>query len=179
MTLEYSSAISQFASIGPVSLLMKHELTLGHAIRAAIEYRRLLNELLFLDVRENGSSAIVEWGLIPGLRSAQGINFSRPLPIASLWMARGMSGSRTAFISGMDRRNMSRHSVAYSAVPSSSTRRSIRICDFKSDCLALSNETADQELAAHARRLLYLMPGVRLEDTVSERVCSNHPATDR
>jgi len=163
-----------FASIGPVSLLMKHELTLGHAIRAAIEYRRLLNELLFLDVRENGSSAIVEWGLIPGLRSAQGINLLATIAYRVIVDGAGYEWQPDCihFRHGPPEyvatfRRVFRCPIEFDAA--------IDGISFQSDCLALSNETADQELAAHARRLLYLMPGVRLEDTVSERVAAIIP----
>src|SRR5689334_6582004 len=66
-------ACRTFASLGPVSLLLKHESTLREIIAAMIEYRRLLNELLHLSLRDDGRTAVLEWNLIPGLRSSQGV----------------------------------------------------------------------------------------------------------
>ncbi|HEU5482649.1 MAG TPA: AraC family transcriptional regulator ligand-binding domain-containing protein, partial [Sphingomicrobium sp.] len=63
-----------FASLGPVSLLLKHERTLRDIITAMIEYRGLLNELLHIGLRDDGRCAVFEWNLVPGLRSSQGMN---------------------------------------------------------------------------------------------------------
>lgn len=158
-----------FASIGPVSLLLKHELTLGHVIKAAIEYRRLLNELLFVNLRENGASALLEWGLIPGLRSAQGINLLATVAYRVLVDGAGCDWQPDCvhFRHGPPEylatfRRVFRCPVEFDAP--------IDGMSFQSDRLDLSNEYADPELAEHARRLLNLMPGVRLEDTIGERI---------
>jgi Arabinose-binding domain of AraC transcription regulator, N-term len=63
-----------FTSLGPVSLLLKHEPTVREIILAGVEYKYLLNDLLHINMREDADSAIVEWNLIPGLHSAQGVN---------------------------------------------------------------------------------------------------------
>jgi AraC-like DNA-binding protein len=46
---------------------------------------------------------------------------------------------------------------------------------FASDCLSRPNDFADPELAIHARRLLNLMPGIRGDDTTSQRVAAAIP----
>ena len=63
-----------FGSLGPVSLLLKHEATLRDIIQAVIEYRQLINELVHIRIKDDGHSAIIEWALVPGLRSTEAIN---------------------------------------------------------------------------------------------------------
>ena len=63
-----------FTSLGPVSLLLKHEKTVRDIILAAVEYRYLLNDLLNIEIEDDGTTAIVRWNLIPGLHSSQGGN---------------------------------------------------------------------------------------------------------
>jgi AraC-type transcriptional regulator len=63
-----------FATLGPISLLLRHEATV-HAILSAIaEYRKLLNDILHVSVRDDGRNAIVEYNLFPGLQSSQTVN---------------------------------------------------------------------------------------------------------
>ena len=156
-----------FASLGPVSLLLRHERTLRDLIDAAIEYRRLLNELLHLELRDDGHSAVLEWNLIPGLRSSQGINLLATLAYRVL-----VEGS------GIDWRPECIH---FRNSPAQiTTFRRVFGCpiqfdsdfdgmSFSSACLDLPNQLADPELAAHARRLLNLMPGIRHDATMIER----------
>src|SRR4051794_39119748 len=63
-----------FTSLGPVSLLLKHEADVESILRAAEEYRFLLNDLLNISIEDDNTTAIVRWDLIPGLSSRQGGN---------------------------------------------------------------------------------------------------------
>ena len=163
-----------FASLGPVSLLLKHESNLRSVIGAMIDYRRLLNDLLHLTLRENGSSVLLEWNLIPGLRSSQGVN----LLAATAYRVLVDGG-------GIDWRPECLH-FRQASPECLATFKQLFRCDiefesnvdgmsFSSRCLDLANEFADPVLAAHARRLLDLVPGIWRNDTMQDRVKSTLP----
>ena len=163
-----------FASLGPVSLLLRHESTLGGIIGAAIEYRRLLNELLQLWLHDDGRSGVLEWSLIPGLRSSQGVNLLATIACRVFVDSAGVNFHPDCI--------HFRHAVP---IHLSTFNRVFRCSlefnsgfdgmSFGSDCLNLPNDFADTELATHARRLLNLMPGIRHDDTMSQRVAASIP----
>ena len=163
-----------FASLGPVSLLLKHESTLRDIISASIEYRRLIHEMLNTNLREDGRTAILEWNLAPGLQSSQGIKLVTTVAYRIL-----VDGA------GVDWQPECVH-FRDSAPKQISTFKRVFRCalefdsdfdglSFGSDCLNHPNQFADPALTAHARRLLNLMPGVRRADTISERARSTLP----
>lgn len=158
-----------FGSLGPVSLLLRHESTLGETIGAAIEYRKLLNELLELRLEDDGRSAVLEWSLIPGLRSSQGINLLATIAYRVLVDGSGCNWqpdcihfrqAEPARLSTFNR--IFRCSLEFDSAFDGMS--------FASTCLSRRNEFAEPELASHARRLLNLMPAVRRNDTMSQRV---------
>ena len=157
-----------FASLGPVSLLLKHELTLRTIINSMIAYRRLINELLLLRLEENGRASRLVWGLIPGLRSSQGVNL-----LAT--MAYRVIVQGTAIPWRPDcihfRHRTPRQSATFARLFDCRLEfdSSFDGMSFRSSSLALRNASADRELAAHARRLLSLIPAVRHEETTIER----------
>lgn len=161
-----------FGSLGPVSLLLRHESTLGAIIAAAEEYRKLLNELLEFQLHDDGRSAVLEWSLIPGLRSSQGVNLLATIGYRILVDGAGCNWqpdcihfrhAEPANISTFYR--LFRCSLEFNSAFDGMS--------FASTCLRLSNEFADPELAIHARRLLNLMPGIRRDDTMSQRVATS------
>jgi len=164
-----------FASLGPVSLLLKHEGTLRDVITAMIEYRRLLNDLLHLTLRDDGRSAILEWNLIPGLQSSEGVSLLATIAYRVLVDGAGFMWQPDC----IHFRHASPNQIA--------TFKRVFRCsiEFDSDfdgmslpsaCLDLTNEFADPELARHARRLLDLMPGIRRSDSITERTKSTLPS---
>jgi AraC-like DNA-binding protein len=163
-----------FASLGPVSLLLRHEATLRDIVNAALEYRRLINELFHVNIRDDGRSAVLEWTLIPGLRGTQAINLLATIAYRVL-----VDGARCNW--QPDCLHF-RHSCPENVA----TFRRIFRCSLEfdstfdgiscsSESLDAPNEFADRDLSFHARRLLNLMPGVRHDDTMSERVRSTIP----
>ena len=163
-----------FASLGPVSLLLKHETSLGETILALIEYRRLLNELLHVALRDDGRTAVLEWNLIPGLRSSQGIYLLATIAYRVLVQGSGIEwqpecihfrDSRPACMTSFRR-------VFGCALDFDSGFDGM---SFASTCLELKNECADPELAKHARKLLQLLPEVRRYETVGDRARSTIP----
>jgi AraC-like DNA-binding protein len=163
-----------FASLGPVSLLLKHEPTLRDVIGAMIEFRRLLNDLLHFELREDDATVVLEWNLIPGLRSSQGLSLLATIAYRILVDGSGFTWQPECV---HFRQGQPRHAATF--------RRIFRCpIEFGSDfdglscnaaSLALTNQFADPELAAHARRLLDLMPGIRRSDTMRERAGSTLP----
>lgn len=158
-----------FASLGPVSLLLRHEATLRTMIENAIEYRRLINELVHLTIRDDGQHAVIEWALVPGLQSSQGINLLATTAYRIL-----VDGA------GLDWQPECVH-FRHSPPENIATFRRIFRCDLEfessfdgfsctSESLDTPNAYADPELTVHARRLLNLLPGIRDDDTMSERV---------
>lgn len=167
-------ACRTFASLGPVSLLLKHESTLREIIAAMIEYRRLLNELLHLSLRDDGRTAVLEWNLIPGLRSSQGVTLLATIAYRVLVDDVGFDWQPDCL------------HFRHSPPANLATFEQVFCCplefdsdfdgmSFASKCLDLANPLADHELTHHARRLLQLMPAIRHEETVSERTRSTIP----
>ena len=110
-----------FTSLGPVALLLKHEATLREIIAAGMEYSYLLNDLLQMEVRDDGESATVEWNFSPGVRSRHGANLIAAMITEAFPKPWSAAGSPTASISGIRRPNISQRSSAISNAASSST----------------------------------------------------------
>ena len=157
-----------FGSLGPVSLLLKHETTLRGMIISMIHYRRLLNELLTLRLEERGDEAQLLWSLIPGLRNSQAINLLATIAYRVLvdGAAVGWAPDCVHF----------RHSAP---IHIAAFRRVFRCriefnsdfdgLSFRSEFLESRNAFGDAELAEHAKKLLNLLPGIMGSPTTSER----------
>lgn len=160
-----------FGSLGPVSLLLRHESSLRSVIAAAIDYRRLLNELLHSRLQADSRSAVLEWSLIPGLRSSQGINLVATIAYRVLVDGAGFNWQPDCI---HFRQAEPEHLFTFNRVFRCSLEFNSAFdgMSFASACLDLPNEFAEPELAIHARRLLNLMPGIRHDDTMSERVAA-------
>jgi AraC-like DNA-binding protein len=163
-----------FASLGPVSLLLRHEATLRDIIAGIIEYRRLINELVHLNIRDDGRNAMLEWALIPGLRSTEAINLVATIAYRVLVDGAGCNWQPDCI---HFRHSMPEHIATFRRVFRCSLEfdSSFDGMSLPSARLDAKNEFADPELTVHARRLLNLMPGVRHDDTMSERVRSTIP----
>jgi AraC-like DNA-binding protein len=151
-----------------VSLLLRHEANVRDIINAAIEYRRLINELVHMKIRDDGHHSAVEWALIPGLRSTQGINLLATVAYRVLVDGAGCRWQPDCL------------HFRHSAPEHVATFRRVFRCqlEFDSDfdgfsCSSASldavNAFADPGLVIHARHLLQFMPGVRSDDTMTER----------
>ncbi len=166
--------VRTFASLGPVSLLLRHEVSLGQIVAAAIEYRRLINEIVHLQVRTQGQGAVLEWHLVPGLRSTQGINLLATIAYRVLVDGSGCSWQPDCvhFRQSVPERAATFRRLFRCAVEFDSSFDGL---SFSSQLLQLKNEFADRGLTVHARRLLDLMPGIRDDMTLTERVRSAIP----
>jgi AraC-like DNA-binding protein len=157
-----------FASLGPVSLLLRHEMTLRTIIGAMIEYRRLLSELLHLRLERHGDHSVLCWSLIPGLRSSQGVNLLATIAYRVLVDGTAVHWHPECvhFRHGQPRDIAAFQRVFSCPIEFNSEFDGLTL---KTGSLDLPNDYADAEMAAHARRLLNLLPGVRGEETAVER----------
>lgn len=162
-----------FTSLGPVSLLMKHEASIRDILLAALEYKHLLNDLVAIDMRDDGQNTVVEWNLTPGLRSSQGIHLLSAITYKAVSEAVESAWEPECI--------HFRHEVPHWVA----TFRHYFRCPLEFDShfdgmscksakLHKPNPFADANLARHARRLLNLLPGVR-EETISDRIRSVIP----
>lgn len=160
--------LRSFASLGPVSLLLKHEVSLRTIIASIIQYRRLLNELLHVRLEQHGEEALLIWSLIPGLHSTQGINLLATIAYRVLV-------DQTAI-------NWRPNCVHFRHGPPENLATFTRVfacplefnsdfdgMSFASKSLDLENGFGDPELAAHARKLLNLMPAMRQHPTAIDK----------
>ena len=162
------------ASLGPVSLLLRHEVTLGQIIARAVEYRRLINEIVDIHVRDSRRSVILEWNLLPGLRSIQGTDILATIAYRMLvdgtgcmWQPECVHFRHSSPVHFATFQRVFRCSLEFES--------SFDGISFPSRCLDYPNEFADPGLTVHARRLLDLLPGVRKQETLTERVRSTIP----
>ena len=163
-----------FASLGPVSLLLRHEGTLRDIVIASIEYRRLITEMLHTDLRDDGRTAVLEWNLMPGLQSPQGVQLVTTIAYRILVDGAGVNWQpECVHFRDSAPRNLTTFRRVFRC--SLEFESDFDGMSFSSDCLQLPNQFADPELTKHARRLLNLMPGVRHADTISERARSTLP----
>ena len=160
-----------FASLGPVSLLLRHESNMRQIVMAMIEYRRLINELLHLAVRDDGRSAIIEWSLIPGLRSVQGINLLATIAYRVLADGAGCGWQPDCihFRHGPPRELATFKRIFRCALEFDSALDGMSCTPSSLDAV---NAFAEPGLTPHARRLLNLMPAIRLTDSTRERTIS-------
>jgi AraC-like DNA-binding protein len=160
-------------SLGPVSLLIKHEATVRDIILAVSEYKYLLNDLLHIDLRDDGETAVIEWNLIPALNSTQGVNL-----LASI-----------AYI--VISETLEAHwdpdciHFRHAAPKHEGTFRRLFRCGLEFDSsfdgmsctsshLLTPNPFADEKLAAYARQLLNLLPNYQ-DDSAAGKVRSLIP----
>ena len=157
-------------SLGPVSLLMKHEATVYEVVRAAVDYKHLLSDLLHIRLQEDGESAVLEWHLLPGLHSSNGVNLIASITYRCISDALELQWKPDCI--------HFRHGVPSCAA----TFRRYFNCPLEFDSnfdgmscstrhLRTPNPFADADLAAYARRLLDLLPGIR-HDSTSDKVRS-------
>lgn len=160
--------LRSFASLGPVSLLLKHELTLRTVINSMTQYRRLLNELLHLRLEEHGEEALLIWSLVPGLKSTQGINLLATIAHRVLVDQAAIDWKPDCI---HFRHAPPKHLASFTRVFACPIEFNSDFdgMSFGSKSLDLANGFADAELTAHARTLLNLMPGIQRLQSSSEK----------
>ena len=157
-----------FGSLGPLSLLLKHETSLRNVIASLIDYRRLLNDLLSLELDEHGEETLLHWSLVPGLRSSQGINLLATIAYRVLVHGPAIDWDPDCV---HFRHAAPNHLAAFNRVFRCRLEFNSDFdgLSFPSRFLDSDNPDGDAELATHARNLLNLLPGIQRPPTTSER----------
>jgi AraC-like DNA-binding protein len=70
-----------FASLGPLSLLMRHERRLRDVIGRLVEYRRLMSDVQEIELHERGDEAELSVGIVPGVSARQAVELAMALTI--------------------------------------------------------------------------------------------------
>jgi AraC-like DNA-binding protein len=158
-----------FASLGPLSLLLKHLPNGREMVAAIIEHQHHLNDVIEIRIEDHGPSVLLATEFAPTFRTREVVELSVAMlfrilrdPLALAWWPDCVHF---------------RHSPP--AKPRTHQRVFACPIEFNSgfdgiSCAATSldvpNPTADTEMAEHARQLLRNLSGVRPMQTVSERV---------
>ena len=160
--------LRSFASLGPVSVLLKQEVSLRTVITSMIEYRRLLNELQQLRLEQHGEEALLIWSLVPGLHSTQGVNLLATIAYRVLvdQTAINWRPDCVHFRHGPPK-NIATFARLFAC--SLEFNSDFDGMSFASKSLDLANGFGAAELAGHARKLLNLMPAIRQHQTTIER----------
>jgi len=137
-----------------------------------IRYRRLINELLELQLEEQGDEGLLLWSLIPGLRSSQGVNLLATIAYRVLVEGTAISWRPDCI---HFRHAAPRHLAAFERVFRCRIEYDSDFdgLSFQSRSLDHDNRFADPGLAVHAKRLLNLIPGVRRSESASQRAAGS------
>lgn len=68
-----------FATIGPLSLLLRHQVTVRDVLFRLIEYERLLSDVLSIGLEEHDGAATICVNLLPEVRSRQSVELAMAL----------------------------------------------------------------------------------------------------
>lgn len=158
-----------FASLGPVSLLLQHRSTVRDAMHSLVKHQRMISDVIDHSLEDDGETATLRTELLHGCASRQAIEFS----VATLYNSlREMS----------DRRWRAecihfRHSAPADMLVH---RRFFGIpVQFDSDfdgischsySLDVTNRTANELMAHHAEQCLELLAGQQATSTVTDQV---------
>ncbi len=158
-----------FGSLGPVSLLMRHEPDLRAIIAAMIEYSGQINELLQISIEATGSTAIVAWNLVPGFHSSQAINLLATVAYRVLVDGSGCAITPDCLYFRHSRpENLATFKRVFRCPLEFDS--SFDGTSFPSTSLLERNSLADPELTAHARRLLKLSADERHHQSRADQV---------
>lgn len=158
-----------FASLGPLALLLERLPNVREAVRAAIALQRHMNDVVGISLEESGDTCLVRLDLAPGFWSVPG--FDHVVSMAYRVLV-GASGGRW--------RPDCVHLVRSEPDDPGPWRRFFGVpiefgatfngLSASSGSMLVPNPLADEEMARHARQLLYLVPLESTEDALNERV---------
>lgn len=125
-----------FATIGPLSLLLRHQVTVRDVLFRLIEYERLLSDVLTIGLEEHDGAATIRANLLPEVKSRQ-----------SAELAMALIRSFTSAAVGGDWSPACAY-FAHSAPPELDVHRRVFGCplrfDSDSDCLVCDSASLDQ-----------------------------------
>jgi AraC-like DNA-binding protein len=146
-----------FASLGPVSLLLEHLPTMWDVVNAITEHRHQLNDILVLGIEKGGTADMLKIELMPKYTSRQACALTLGVALIALRGAsrRGWSPQSVHFTHAVPS-----HLNAYKRFFPAPVQFESHFNGFTSTHDALTGRMpwANDTMAAHARRLLELVP---------------------
>jgi AraC-like DNA-binding protein len=155
-------------SLGPLSLLIRHQATAREVIAAFIHYQSLLSETLALGIEEHGDSTIIHVDYVAGLGRRQAVELL--MGLVSRTVAEVVAG----------RWQMESAHFVHAAPDDLRVHRRVFRCplifedDFNgfvcpTECLDAPNPAAESVMAEHARRYLDMLIPDPADGTITER----------
>lgn len=158
-----------FASLGPVSLLLQHRATVGASVESLIKHQRMLSDVIDHALDDDGETATIRANLLHGCASPQATEYAVTILVQAL---REMSGGRWR----PDRIHFRHSAPADLRIH----RRIFQVpvqfdSDFdgltcRSPSLQVPNRAADELMARHAEHCLELLAGQRSATSVADQV---------
>lgn len=156
------------SSLGPLSLLIRHQATAREVIAAFVHYQGLLSETLALGIEEHGDSSIIHVDYVAGRSQRQAVELL--MGLVSRTVAEVVAG----------RWHMDGAHFVHAAPDDTRIHRRVFQCplifenDFNgfvcpTECLDAPNPAAESVMAEHARRYLDMLIPDPADGTIGER----------
>ena len=146
-----------FASLGPISLVLKHERSPRRIVERLAEFKRHVNEVFGVQIRERNNTSVVHWTFPPKLNRPQVVSLVSAMGYRALTDA--MSGTwqpdciHFAFptpVQVQTYRRFFRSDLEFSS--------QLNGLSIRTEKLDVPNPGADDALAGHAVKLLRMVP---------------------
>lgn len=158
-----------FASLGPISLLLDRLANIREVLGALGLYRRHMNDIVMIDLEEVGETALIKIGFIAEFAKVQVTDFAVALGCTVLsgasrghWQPATVHLTRPAPADPTAWRRFFQAPVEFDSLFNGFA------CP--TSALDIANPNADPLMAAHAERLLRLVPLPREDSPASDRV---------
>jgi AraC-like DNA-binding protein len=157
-----------FASLGPISLLLKHCATLGDIIAATIDHQKLFSDIVSLHREETGKTTTLKLQMTAGFRNRQIVEFAIARAYNSLREVTGerWKASCVHFRHGAPPELAVHQRTFSSPIAFDSDFDGL---SFRASQLDLPNPSADATMAHHAQRYVELLGLERGKVTFAER----------
>lgn len=158
-----------FASLGPITLLLDRLPTTRDVLAALMEFRRHMNDIVSVDLEEDGGTALIKIGFTPEYAQVQITDFAVTIGYRVLI---GASGGRWAPATVHLTRPVPQDMTPWRRIFPMPIEFGSMFNGFacSSESLDIPNPNADPEMALHAERLLRLVQ-LPIEDSpITDRV---------
>jgi len=156
------------STLGPASLLLRHQPTVGAMMKTAIRAQRHFSDVVHLALEDDGETAILRWDFLPEFAEPQWVEYSVAIAMHSFSEAtRGRWHPENVHFTHLQPHDVTWHKRVFQCE-----------LEFDADCIGLSfptamldvpNVLANPPLAVHAERLLGMVPTGRPVGSVTER----------
>lgn len=156
-------------SIGPISLMLRHQPTARGAVRAMMRYQRLIAAAVTMSFEEKDEEGIIAFDLLIGMPAAQGTEFSLGLMHRVLTaVTAGRWGLSAAYFVHAQPSDIRVHQRVFRCPIMFAAAFNGLTCG--SHALDLENEAADPLMARHAARYLDILMAQTAEGSAASQV---------